>query len=112
MRVEELIALAGRESLVTLVLAQRQARDALHTLEPKQIGDLQKALSGSLLALVEADKIARQATAGVVQATPAISNGGVIEHDDLDPAWDAYRKAVAELSSADCQACRRRGQDH
>src|SRR5262245_2201345 len=38
MRGEELIALAGRESLVTLVLSQRQARDALHTLEPKQMG--------------------------------------------------------------------------
>ena len=83
MRGEELIALAGRESLVTLVLAQRQARDALHTLEPKQMGDLQKALSGSLLALVEADKIARQATAGVVQTPTATSNGEVIEHDTL-----------------------------
>jgi hypothetical protein len=99
MRGEELIALAGRESLVTLVLAQRQARDSLHTLEPKQMGDLQKALSGSLLALVEADRIARQATTGV-QAPAATSNSEVIEHDSLDPAWEAR-----------CEECRRRAQD-
>jgi hypothetical protein len=111
MRAEDLIALAGRESLVTLVLAQRQARDALHTLEPKQIGDLQKALSGALLALIEADRIARQAPAAVVQANPAAtSNGEVIEHDDLDPAWEAMRKL--QFETAECQECRRRAQDH
>jgi hypothetical protein len=107
MRGEELIALAGRESLVTLVLAQRQARDSLHTLEPKQMGDLQKALSGSLLALVEADRIARQATTGVVQAPAATSNNEVIEHDSLDPAWEAMRKAA----TAECEERRRRAQD-
>ena len=112
MRTEELMALAGRESLVTLVLAQRQARDALYTLPPKQMGDLQKALSGSFLALVEADRIARQATVGVVQTSPApISNGAAVEHDDLDPAWAAMRKMMAN-PPAECQECRRRAQDH
>jgi hypothetical protein len=52
-----------------------------------------------LLALVEADRIARQATTGV-QAPAATSNSEVIEHDSLDPAWEAM-----------CEECRRRAQD-
>jgi hypothetical protein len=59
------------------------------------MGDLQKALSGSLLALVQADRIAREAMAGVVQATPAaISNGKAVEHDDRR---STERRALLEL---------------
>jgi hypothetical protein len=96
---EKLIGDLDREHLVSLIVANRLARErALEDkIPPTELAKVGQASGNTLLA--NANAKARQAATAPPAVIPG-DNAKVTEHDDLDPAWQKFREERAKLTAA------------
>ena len=87
--VDKLLADGEKLNLVTLLIVEKIAH--LQAIQPKDAGTFCRAAAQTFLATAEAIR-ARQAIPP--QGTKPGDEAKLIEHDTLDPAWAAMRKAA------------------
>jgi transposase-like protein len=104
----DLLTQLERLNLVTMLVAEHIVQATASVIPAKDLGAFGQSVAATVLRTTTAMKL--RAQAGAFLPTPddqSVADPKVIEHDDLDPAWAAMRKLMAN-PPAECQ----RAQDH
>ena len=104
----DLLTQLERLNLVTMLVAEHIVQATASVIPAKDLGSFGQSVAATVLRTTTAMKL--RAQAGAFLPPPdgqIVSDTKTIEHEDLDPAWAAMRKLMAN-PPAECQ----RAQDH
>ena len=108
---QELLEELERLNLVTMIAAQHMVQASLTHIPARDLGMFGNSVASALMRTAAAANLRKTLPTPTPDGYGDADSQRLIEHDDLDPAWAAMRKLMAN-PPADCPECRRRAQGH